>query len=513
MREDLNRFPIISLISLYGIENGGVRHISSMLKKYGFTVNVIFFKKWINNNIKNPTHNEINMLSDLIVRLNTDLIGIGFGSPYFKIAKLVTENIRQKTNAPIVWGGIHSTIMPEDCIEVNDIICVGEGEYPMLELAQRLLEKKNIDDIKNLWIKEKGCIKKNPLRPLICDLNELPYRDFEQERKYWIENDRIFEYDPIKWVAEFRIMASRGCPYHCSYCYNSALRSIYIGKGDYFRKRSVENVLDELLYAKRQIPRIKRIKFDDDTFVFGQKWIDEFCRRYKSEINLPFDILLNPEMANYDTLWKLKRAGLKRVQVGIQTGSETEAKEVYERPLSNRKILEFSQMNKHLGLDVIYDVILDDPLATESDKEELFKFIFNLPRPYKLFLYSLTVFPKTALAEKLLRAGMITEDEIEGRAAKSFYQFRLSMDYSRSKEDAFLVSLLVLMTKNFIPKRFIGFLRKRKFFKRHPLIIEVFARLANIIKLSFIGFKMLIRGELTCLKIREYGSLRNLITQ
>ena len=503
----------VALISLYGVENIGIRLISSVLKKEHFQVNTIYFKKWVNNNIHPPTRVEVQHLFKLLKDINPSLIGIGLGTPYFKIAKELTSQIKQKLDALVVWGGIHPTTVPERCIEIADVVCVGEGEYPMRELVLGISQGKEINYIQNLWIKKDGQIKKNPLRNLIQDLDELPFPDLENEDKYYIEDNELIQREPLCKSAEYRIIASRGCLFNCSYCYNSALRKIYEDKGKYFRQRSVESVIGELEYASERLPRLRRIKFDDDTFIFPKEWIEDFCNLYKRRIHLPFEILLNPALIDEVFLWKLKDAGLRGVQIGIQSGSEREMRETFARSPENEQILKFTKLNKRLKLDVVYDIILDDPLATKEDKQALFKFLMQLPRPFRLFLYSLTIFPKTTIAEKFLKLGLITEKDIEGEATKAFRQFRLSLNCPRSQEDNFYISLFVLISKSFIPKKFIWWLHKRKYFHLHPYPLKIFSYLCNFIRITWLALTMLIRGELTCLKLKEYANLRLLLTQ
>ncbi len=503
----------IALVSLYGVENIGIRIISAALKKENFQVDTFYLKKWVNNNIHPPTKKEIQYLVGSIKSISPSLVGISLGSPYLKIAQELTAQIKQALDVFVMWGGIHPTIMPEKCIESADIVCVGEGEYPMLELARRIANGKEADGIQNLWIKKNGETKKNTLRNLIQDLNSLPFPDLENEGKYYIEDNRIIKKDPLYMSAEYRIIASRGCPFSCSYCYNSTLRKIYEGKGEYVRHRSVKNVIEELEYALERLPRLRKIKFDDDTFIFPEEWIDDFCRLYKQRIKVPFEILLNPALINDSALHKLKDAGLKSVQIGIQSGSEKEMREVFNRSAGNAQVLKFAELNKRLGLDTVYDVILDDPLVTKEDKRDLFEFLMQLPRPFRLFLYSLVIFPRTQIAEKLLAKGLITHKDIEGEAVKSFKQFRVSLDFYRPKEDIFYISILTLITKSFIPKALIYKLYKNRFLLRHPYPLKTFSYLCNLLKIAWMTLKMLGRGELTVLKMKEYANLKTLLIQ
>jgi len=510
---DYREFSVV-LISLYGIENGGIRHISSLLGKNGFKVYIIFFKKWLNNNIKPPTKLEKEKLITLLLKIRPKIVGLSFGCSYFEIVRDITKKIKASMNTIVIWGGIYPTVVPEKCISYTDMICRGEGELPMLELASNLVQNKSVRNIKNLWIADLGRVVKNPIRELIQDLDLLPIRDFSNENKYFIENNKIKKGDPVLKSAEFRILASRGCPFSCSYCYNSILKSIYSGKGKYCRIRSVENVIKELEYAKHQFYKLRRVKFDDDTFSPPIVWIEEFCYKYREKINIPFDILLNSSVADFRVLKMLKGAGLRRIQLGIQSGSKRESREVYYRTSKNAEIIKFAMFNKELKFDVVYDIILDNPLSTRKDKDKLMTFLLNLPRPFKIFLYSLTIFPKTKLTELLLKKRLITEEDIEGKNTKALRQFRFSFYYpNHSKEDIFVASIIMLMTINFIPKSIIHGLSKVEIFRRHPLPLKKFSQICNLFKMLFIGFQMLARDELTIFKVQEYMHPRSIISQ
>lgn len=501
----------IALICLYGMENNGIRIISSVLRKKGFNAHVIFFKRWINNDIHPPSEKDKEILIALLKELKTDMVGIGFTSPFLKIAEDITVSIKNAIKLPIVWGGVHATAKPEECLEYCDIACRGEGEHAMLDIAMAYAKGASLTGIRNICYKLENKIILEEMRPLIQDLNSLPHQDYGGHNKYFIDNG-LWNTDPLVNSPELRIFASRGCPFSCSYCYNDILKKLY-EKEKYYRIKSAESVILEIEYGLGIFKNIKKIKFDDDTFVFPKDWIDEFCQKYKKRIALPFEILFNAACLDEKVLSKLKSAGLRRAQVGIQTGSSRESEEIYNRDLSLGKIQRFARTAKDLNLEVVYDVILDNPLATFEDKEALLDFLLSLPRPFDIFIYSLTVFPGTSLCDMFLNKGLIKKEDVEGKANKSFNQFRLSLSYPRKKEELFVACLVSLASKSFIPKGFILFLKKNSFLKTHPIPLKWFAQFCNYIKLLFILIKMLICGEVNMWKFKEYGSPRRSLIQ
>ena len=166
------------------------------------------------------------------------------------------------------------------------------------------------------------------MRPLIQDLESLPYPVYGGKNNFFIDRDRLQKIDPLAGARELRIFASRGCPFKCSYCYTSIFRALY-GNENYHRIKSPEVVISEIEYALNKFKMIRKIKFDDDTFIFPRGWINEFCQKYKNRVGLPFEILFNAESIDKEVLADLRDAGLRRIQVGIQTGSKKESEEVY----------------------------------------------------------------------------------------------------------------------------------------------------------------------------------------
>ncbi|MCB9765864.1 MAG: cobalamin B12-binding domain-containing protein [Alphaproteobacteria bacterium] len=507
------------MVGLYGIENSGVRHLTSMLKQRGgYRADLMFFKDWRHNRVEWPEESEYALLVDLIEREGYHIVGLSFGSPYYRVAIEVTRRIKERLGDKVivVWGGLHPTLTPDHCIDHADMVCVGEGEYALLELVNRYERGEALDTVPNLWVRgADGEVTRNPTSELVTDLDDLPFREFGGDDKFMIDNGVLTRGDPLVHHREYRIFASRGCPYKCAYCYNSSLRAIFPeGKGNYHRRRSVDNVMAELRLAREKMPNMAWVKFDDDTFVFPKRWLREFCEKYKAEFgDLPFDCMLTPDVARLENLRMLRDAGLRGCQMGIEAGSDREQKEVYDRTSTVAQILAFDEMNLELGLDCKYDVIIDNPLAYTSDKDALFHLLMDLKSPYKIYLYSLTLYPRSSVTEKMIDAGYATESDVEGFATKSFRQFRVSIDWQRSNEDKFYLALYMLVNKRFIPREWIRKVYRSEFWRRHPDLLLELAQSANLVRMTSIAAEMAFRGELSLQKVREYGNIRKMINQ
>lgn len=471
----------VVLVALYDLDSFGVNTLYTVLKKAGFNAHSIFFKRMNPNMSMNfPSIEEINAFIRLIIELKPLFVGISLRSTNFKVACMLTEEIKKEVDTLVVWGGVHPTIRPEQCIKFADIVCIGEGEEPVVELATKLSEDEVSDNIQNLWIKRGNEIIKNDLRPLIEYLDTIPLPDFSNENKYLVENGGILPLPDPSERTSYGLMTSRGCPFSCTFCCNNILRKIYKGKGKYVRRRSVENVIEELLQAKKIFKNLKDIRFIDDVFTFDINWIRNFCNQYTKEVNIPFHCLCHPKRTDEEMIQLLKNAGLTTMIMGIQTGSEEFKHKYLERYESNEEIIRAAQILHKYKINCFYDIIMGNPLDTNEDRRRTLNLLLELPRPFELHTFTLTHFPKTKLTDLLLEKGLILENDVEDQKQRSSGgHFCPTLDLSRDKENLFWDNLYFLARKNFIPKQFIVWLSHSSYLKEHPEKLTFLLRLTS----------------------------------
>lgn len=504
----------VVLVSLYGIENRGVRYIAASLKDAGFHPVLVLLKRWVNNDIEPPTDAEYRLVVELIAEQAPVLVGFGFGAPYLGVVSEVTRRLGERCDVPVLWGGVHPTVCPDECITEADYVCVGEGEHATVELCRALVDGAPTGEIPGLWTRRGEIIEEGPPRPLLQDLDALPLPAYLYDDTFLVEDGRCVQGDPIVETAEYRIYPARGCPYQCTYCHAHVLRRITKGTpGRFYRYRSVESVIGELEAALRLLPRIRRVKFDSDVFAFPPSWIGEFSEAYRARVGIPFELLTYPGELDEADLLLLKGAGLRKIQTGIQSGSDRELAESYGRKSTAGDILDLSAKASRVGLEVAYDLIFDNPMAGESDKRSVVELLLKLQRPFNIYLYSLTLFPRTRLAEEFLVKGLVGPEDIEGRATKSFRQFRLSFDWVREPEEEFWIALTILAAKRYVPRAVVRRLMESRTLRQHPAPLVALARVADVAKAGVIATRMLLDGELTIFKLRQYGTLKRLISQ
>ncbi|NLG50065.1 MAG: radical SAM protein [Chloroflexi bacterium] len=271
-----------------------------------------------------------------------DLVGFSATTHQYPYIERYAAHLKAlRPGLPLVCGGIHPTLVPEQVVAspAFDAVIVGEGEYPLRDMVERLEQGRDYADVQNVWMQRNGEVVRNPMRPLIADLDELPYVDRE-----------LFDYDAMLaandgWVD---ILSGRGCPYDCSYCCNPGLKARYKGLGRYVRFRSVGHVMGELRALKARYP-IKTINFQDDTFTLDHRWTLDFCEAYRQEFRYPFWINTRVErILDEDVVRALAGAGCAGIRVGVENGDETLRANVLKRRMSNDEIVAaFDLVHRH----------------------------------------------------------------------------------------------------------------------------------------------------------------------
>lgn len=470
----------IVLLTFYDLDSFAAHTLHAVLKNNNIDVQTIFFKSLnINGTADVPTRQELDILIKLIKDLDPILIGISFRSTFFKLAAKITAEIKATSDALVVWGGIHPTIRPQQCIEHADIVCIGEGENAIVELARKLIDHESIDNIQNLWINKNDQVVKNDLRPLIQDLDSLPFPDFSIANKFFVEGGIVDPLQPPTQRTDYSIMTSRGCPFRCTYCYNNVGQKIYEGKGKYVRRRSVGSVIKELVLAKEAFHNLRYVSFLDDIFTFDLNWIREFHSQYKQLIDLPFYCHIHPRFCDEEMVTLLKDAGCAGMTMGLQTGSEESRHNFFERYETNEQIIKSAQILARHKVATAYDLIMDNPLETDKHRRETFELLLKLPKPYRLSIHSLTHFPETKLTKLLLEKGIICANDVEDQKEKSYERWVPELDLDRDKDNLFWDNLYYLTQKHYLPKYFLVWLSHRKLLKTYPKLLTILLRLTS----------------------------------
>lgn len=338
-------------------------------------------------------------LGKAIADWQPDLIAFSAVSPQYQYVRRLFRDL-QPFKAFTILGGQHATLVPECLEEIDGLnaICIGEGEYPLLELVDSLPAGKVNYAIPNLWFKSGNKdIIRNATRPFIENLDSLPFPDRE-----------LFDYQKIidSDFSTALFMFSRGCPYDCTFCSNHALRQKQPGR--YVRFRSVESALEEIRRVTSRY-RMRSLYFNDDCFTAQKSFLEEFCARYPREFKFSFDINARPETLNDEICRRLKEAGCRRISIGIENGSEQFRHEILDRRQSNDQIAEAFAACRRADLKTKSFNIVGFPHETPA----IFQETVNLNRriqPDSVIIGVFEPYPGTKLAEVCLKEGFINAD-------------------------------------------------------------------------------------------------------
>lgn len=427
------------LIALWDEHALGVRALSGALRRAGHDCTVIFFclhvdfqyqeqaaaEKKISLGCVACTQQELDLLVESVKKHRPQLIGISLISLLLPAAKVLTDKLREALpETPIAWGGIEPTLSPETALEHADLVCVGEGEPGILELARALDEGtlfSRTQPITNFIVKQEGRRLAGETGLMVSDLDELAFCDFDPSRHIFIYQGQRWEgaYPPGWPAAERRIiMSARGCPYQCAYCANGVLRRLYHG-APYVRRQTPERFVQELKACLGPDSQVKWFNLFDDVFTMDGKWIERFCTLYKQEIAYPFTAYTHPLSCRKEIIEQLCDAGCFRFTIGVQSGSDRILKEVYHRPATRAAILAAARTLHTVGVGYNVDLIGNNPLETEVDCRETLTLLLQLPKPYTLHpVNPLSFYRGYQLTNQMLEQGLESELEQLDEGAK-----------------------------------------------------------------------------------------------
>lgn len=388
-----------------GSENLGIEYLSSVLKNAGHGVGLEFDpalfcdKHYLNIDFLARIFDARDALVKRVLTNKPDIVGFSVFTHNYQWALAVASLIKKSADIPVIFGGIHPTMLPQEVIlnDCVDMVCVGEGEDAIVELLDSF--KENRKDIRNIWFKKDGGIIKNPLRQLNSNLDNIPFPD-----------KSLFE-DYIDMRAKYMVMATRGCPFNCSYCSISTLRELYKDKGPFVRFRSAEKVIEEIVLARSKYD-FKSVDFHDDVFTINLGRMEALLKKYVKDVALPFTCLSHPLYMDTTKARLLKESGCCMVQFGIQSTNEISRNTVLCRPEKNSDIEKALDSCKATSLPFQVDHIFGIPGEAEKELVEAARFYIK-HRPQKIGCFWLSYFPKTKIIDTALQRGLIKHEAID----------------------------------------------------------------------------------------------------
>lgn len=442
--------------------------------------------------------------------LQPDLIGFSVVTAHYQWALSFARKVKAELpNIPIIFGGKHPTLVPEvvireDCV---DFVCVGEGEEALAELLESLKNGDSDFNIRNIWYKKNGETHSNPVRPLIENLDALPFSDKEL----------FYRHLPSEYKRNTYFFSSRGCPFSCTYCCNDEFRTIYKGLGRYIRQMSVERTIEELIDIKQR-HKPKLILFEDDLFTANRRWIQEFLPRYVEKIGLPFTCSGHAQFLSEEVVQQLKKSGCRMVWFGIQSASEEMRLKVLHRHEKNKDILRVAELCRKAGLRFMVDHILNLPFDTDEAIREAIT-LYNEMRPCVINVYPLLYFPKAEIVNLSIQYGQLKLEDVEmiNQGKTRVYQgggLRYK-EKDQYRKYALLLTCIPLLPKSWVAKiekseRLINFFGRLPPSLITPVKLIIYYRAGyGFLPLGILKIELFFTKQLLAKRIKEALGLRS----
>jgi len=335
--------PLLGQESIYF----GISYISAVLKQHNQrTQLVVLDRKYGKKNLKT--------VDDKIDIFKPDIICFSAVFSEFQFINGICQYVKDRyPDIFRVIGGVHVSINPKDeYLNLYDAICVGEGEYPILDFVQKKQKGEPISGIPNLWVKEGEKIFKNQPRSFIENLSELPFPD----REIWQE-----------WIlsvnSRFTVLLGRGCPFNCTYCCNHKLKKVTTG--NYVRLREVADIVSEISEISSRFPKINEFILEVETCGVDAEWLVRLCdalynfnKRFESPKIFSTNLRIFPTIKLNPIFAALKKANFHAVSIGLESGSERVREEILNRHYSKDDIRKAVNIARGHGIKVgLYNMI------------------------------------------------------------------------------------------------------------------------------------------------------------
>lgn len=313
----------------------------------------------------------------------------------------LNKKLKQKYKFYSMLGGSHPTLVPEMIEEWEDIdaLCIGEGFEAMPEFINKLEKGEDITKVPNWWVRVDNKIYKNSPRPLMKNLDSLPFPDRSLYNKY--------EFYMMARTAT--VSTSFGCPFECTYCYNSPLHDMRLDGDPMHRRRSVDIVIKEIKQLRKDYPKIEYLIFRDDIFNLNENWLKEFAEKYSLEIGLKFFCPVRPELVTETVADYLKKAGCYYVGAGVESGNDHLRNVVLKRPMTKEQIVDGLNRLRERNIRFTTYNLIGTPGETLETAMETWELNVKC-RPTFADSCILTPYPKTEIYKYAVENGYLDPD-------------------------------------------------------------------------------------------------------
>jgi radical SAM superfamily enzyme YgiQ (UPF0313 family) len=315
----------------------------------------------------------------------------------------VTEKLKDSfPDSFVTLVGTHPSALPEGTLKMSrkvDAVAVGEYDCTVRDLALCLEKGEDLKTVDGLVFREGDKIVKNKSRALIENVDELPFVSQVYKRHL---NVRDYYFAAANYPMVM-VITGRGCPYRCFFCvYPQTFHSRQ------YRPRSAASVVDEFAWIVKNLPEVREIGIEDDTFTVDQERAREICRLIIErgiKIKWYCNVRVNLEL---ETMRWMKKAGCRLVTVGFESADQ-ESLNLMQKGITVAQIKQFVSDTRKTGLLVHGCFIIGNPGETEETMEKSLKLAEELNCDTMQF-FPLLVYPGTEAYRWAKEGGYLTSD-------------------------------------------------------------------------------------------------------
>jgi radical SAM superfamily enzyme YgiQ (UPF0313 family) len=344
------------------------------------------------------------------------------GAPIRDALKVSRAVKQARPNLPIVWGGWHPSLFPEQCLSETcvDAVVIGQGEDTFAEVVDRYARDESLQNVA-------GCAHKSEIRNrtsatvelprLFRDINDLPAHDYSL-----IEVERYFA---PKGRHQFDYISSQGCRFRCTFCADPTV----FKRGWY--GLHPERMARELSEHHRRY-RLAEIAFQDETFFTQRQRVEAVADAFiAAGLDVPWTATMRADQGDRlddPLLRKCQRAGLSRVMIGVESGAPEMLRRIKKDITIDQVFRSAEKIARH-GIGAILNFIVGFPGESDQSVQETLNVAARLramSRDFEAAIFYFRPYPGNPIADELLQSGYQFPDTLEAWA---------DFDYIGGRED------------------------------------------------------------------------------